>query len=81
MLESNTCVCCGAAIPEGIQVCRKCNAGTSPIKTNGDMLRSMSNHNLAKWLVYVASAVVSRDEDSYESVLKWLDTPCDRPRG
>ena len=79
-MENNTCVCCGRIIPEGLQICRSCESRDEPpARNNGDMLRAMSNQNLAKWLVYVASIVISCDEDSYTSVKKWLDSPCDRP--
>ena len=43
----NTCVCCGAVIPEGRQVCPKCEA-TRP--TNYDRIKAMDMKELAEFI-------------------------------
>lgn len=48
---SDLCVCCGAAVPEGRQVCPNCEKpkADKPI-TNGDRLRAMNDGELSVFL-------------------------------
>lgn len=46
----NTCVCCGAVIPEGRQVCPNCLVTAVPPMTNQEWIQSMSLGKLARFL-------------------------------
>lgn len=48
---SDLCVCCGAAVPEGRQVCPNCEKPkTDKPFTNGDRLRAMNDGELSVFL-------------------------------
>lgn len=55
-MDDNTCIVCGAIIPEGRHICLNCEHGNDmqtfrkQIRTNGDLIRSMNNHDLANMI-------------------------------
>lgn len=46
----NVCVCCGAVIPEGTMVCPNCLVGREHIKTNYEIILTMSKRELAEFI-------------------------------
>lgn len=88
----NVCVCCGKVIPEGRQICKSCETEGQRMGmlrkpaavTNGDLIRSMDNEQLAKFLNSIV--VCCRDDlcgkrcplydccaADYDWQEKWLD--------
>lgn len=78
-MMTNTCMICGAIIPEGRHICLTCE-GTDDLqifrapsrpRTNGGKIRSMGDAELAAFLVAVAGKCSAgfRDEKSVKS---WL---------
>lgn len=58
-MPDNTCICCGAIIPEGRHICLLCEGENEvqhfhpqipPIRTNGDKIRAMTDEELAEFL-------------------------------
>lgn len=56
-MPDNTCICCGAIIPEGRQICLLCEGENEvqhfhqqipPVRTNGDRIRAMTDEELVK---------------------------------
>lgn len=57
-MADGKCTVCGRIIPEGNHICLHCMGAEmqtfrTRIRTNGDFLRSLSNEDLARWLVRV----------------------------
>lgn len=79
-MTDNTCMLCGAVIPEGRHICLTCE-GTDdlatfrqrqrPRWTNGDRIRSMHDGELAEFLTAVAGLCAAGFRD-HESVRVWL---------
>lgn len=76
----NTCMLCGAIIPEGRHICLTCE-GTDDLatfrqirkhpETNGERIRRMTDEDLATFLVTVAGLCAAGFRD-HESVRVWL---------
>lgn len=54
-MADNTCVCCGAIIPEGRQICLICERENDvqqipPVKTNGDRIRAMTDEEIVAFI-------------------------------
>ena len=69
------CVSCGAVIPEGRQLCPRCEREGDSVLTNGDVIRSKSNRLFAEWITFVASIAKPSDVDT---LTEWLDMPVSR---
>lgn len=69
------CVSCGTVIPEGRQLCPRCEREDNPVQTNGDMIRAKSNRMFAEWIAFVASIAKPSDVDT---LTEWLDMPVSR---
>lgn len=61
-MPDNTCICCGRVIPEGRQICLACGdyddmqTFQTKIRTNGDRIRTMSDAELAGFIITALSA-------------------------
>ena len=87
MSEAENCVCCGATIPEGRQVCIMCGYEIGKVKTNYDRIRNMSVEELADFLLdvrwdyeygdYITGSGERFADYNYEKALaeeiKWLE--------
>lgn len=75
-MEDNTCICCGRVIPEGRQICLTCGdydnqqSFKARIRTNGDSVRSMNNHELAELICELAGIGVVGEK----AILAWLNS-------
>lgn len=49
-MSEEKCVCCGATIPEGRQVCIICGYKAGKVKTNYDRIRIMSIDELVEFM-------------------------------
>ena len=63
-MSENRCVCCDAIIPEGIQVCARCQKGRDEygaraiMKDGSDIYNHGSYENIVKW----SNGMVNRDD-------------------
>lgn len=69
------CVSCGTVIPEGRQLCPRCEREGDSVLTNGDVVRSKSNRMFAEWIAFVASITKPSDVNT---LTEWLDMPVSR---
>ena len=75
-MEDNTCICCGRIIPEGRHICLACGdyddmwTFKPRIRTNGDSVRSMNNHELAELICELADIGVVGEK----AILAWLNS-------
>lgn len=59
-MPDNTCICCGRIIPEGRHICLACGdyddmqTFKPRIRTHGDQIRAMNNHDLANLIARLA---------------------------
>lgn len=85
-MADNTCISCGAIIPEGRHICLSCeqvndvNSFSPRIITNGDRIRNMTDEELAKLLtgeghpcnMCAPEYYCSLDSRCVDGVLLWL---------
>lgn len=83
-MNNNTCVCCGAIIPEGRQVCPNCESGkynsdeffsAERKRTNGERIRAMTDEELANFIeeLPICPKDFSFEKCKPKCVSCWLD--------
>lgn len=75
-MHDNTCIACGAVIPEGRHICLNCEHDNEmqtfrPTKTNGDRIRAMTDRQLAEFISEEQHEPVP---DSISDILDWLES-------
>ena len=86
-MNDNTCICCGSLIPEGRQICKRCEEihdekqiamiAKPAARTNGDRIRQMTDEELAEMLFrdrcdMCAHGACRLDDGCKEGVFEWL---------